>query len=405
MRTAELLLAHARLAERAGNVPAAVRWANRALRLVDEEREPAAVACRAQTLSVLATVRQREGRFDDAIALCRRVIADAEDGADADPGLAASLAHAWFILDWALYDIGRPEEATHSRGALAIYERLGDLDRQAAVLNNLGGFAYHEGRWHDAVELYQRARRGVRARGRHGQRRLRRLQHGRGPQRPGPAGRGAPPAAPRAADLARVGVRLGDGVRDDAARPRRRPRRPPRRGARPARAGVQRLPAAARAPRRGASPRPTPRRALAFAGRPDAALLAADRALRDATRTAPLLHRVRGFALAQLGDEDGAAARAPRVAARRGGARRTLYELAVTLDALDALGGAPPGSAARRAALLEQLGVEALPAPAAQPRIPGSPAGSRTVTTPSPWPFFCRLLMHGGAPQSGSRPS
>ena len=138
-------------------MPAAVRWANRALRLVYGNHEPAAVACRAQTLSVLATVRQREGRVDDAIALCRRVIAETEHGADADQGLAASLAHAWFILDWALYDAGRPEEATHSDGALAIYERLGDLDRQAAVLNNLGGFAYHDGRWHDAVALYQRA--------------------------------------------------------------------------------------------------------------------------------------------------------------------------------------------------------------------------------------------------------
>ena len=39
VRTAALLLAHARLAERAGNVPAAVRWANRALRLVDGDGE------------------------------------------------------------------------------------------------------------------------------------------------------------------------------------------------------------------------------------------------------------------------------------------------------------------------------------------------------------------------------
>ena len=69
-----------------------------------------------------------------------------------------ALAHACFILDWALFDSGRPEEATHSARALEIYERLGDLDRQAAVLNNLGGFAYHEGRWDEAVALY-RARR------------------------------------------------------------------------------------------------------------------------------------------------------------------------------------------------------------------------------------------------------
>ncbi|MET0816832.1 MAG: hypothetical protein ABWZ67_04720, partial [Solirubrobacteraceae bacterium] len=44
-------------------------------------------------------------------------------------------------------------------------------------------------------------------------------------------------------------------------------------------------------------------------------------------------------------------------------ARGNAYEVAVTLDALAALGGAPSGSAARCAALLEQLGVEALPAP------------------------------------------
>ena len=382
VRTAELLLAHARLAERAGNVPAAVRWANRALRLVDDEREPAAVACRAQTLSVLATVRQREGRFDDAIALCRRVIADAEDGADADPGLAASLAHAWFILDWALYDIGRPEEATHSA------RRAGDL-RAARRPRPPGRGAQQPRRVRlprGPLARRRRAlparRRGVRARRRHGQRRLRRLQHGRGPQRPGPARRGAPPAAARAADLARVGVRLGHGVRDDPARPRRRARRPPRRGARPARAGVQRLPAAARAARRGAG-RGLHRGGPRVRGRPDAALLAADRALRDATRTAPLLHRVRGFALAQLGDEDGAQ-HALHASLRDAEERANIYEVAVTLDALAALGGAPAGSAARRAALLEQLGVEALPDPPVSPAFRDRRRGSSTVTTPSP---------------------
>ena len=364
-RRAELLLAHARLAERAGNVPAAVRWANRALRLVDGEREPAAVACRAQTLSVLATVRQREGRFDDAIALCRRVIADAEDGADTDPGLAASLAHAWFILDWALYDIGRPEEATHSRGALAIYERLGDLDRQAAVLNNLGGFAYHEGRWHDAVELYQR---GAEASERAGD------------------------TANAAFGACNTGEVLSDqGLLDEARHQLRRALRIWRGseydwgtafattllGRAAVRAGhhaegldlleqgftdFQRLRAL---PDAGLAEAYTAE-GLAFAGRPDAALLAADRALRDATRTAPLLHRVRGFALAQRGDADGAL-HAFHASLRDAEERANLYEIAITLDALLALGGAPAGSAARRAALLEQLGVEALPDPPVSP--------------------------------------
>ena len=352
-------------------MPAAVRWAGRALRLVEGGRDPAAVACRAQTLSVLATVRQREGRVDQAIALCRRVIADAEEGADADPALAASLAHAWFILDWALYDAGRRDEATHSQGALAVYERLGDLDRQAAVLNNLGGFAYHDGRWHDAVALYERA---------------------------AAASERAGDTANAAFGACNVGEVLSDQGRLEEAR--RQLRRALRiwRGSEydwgTAFATTLLGRAAVRSGRhaegldlleQGASSFRRLRalsdadlaeaysaEALAFAGRPDAALVAADRALRDATRTLPLLHRVRGFALAQLGDGEGAA-HALHASLEEAEARANAYELAVTLDALEALGGAPAGSAARRAALLEQLDVEALPAPPLSPASRGLP--------------------------------
>jgi tetratricopeptide (TPR) repeat protein len=361
VRTAELLLAHARIADRAGNVPAAVRWGRRALRLVEGKHEPAAIACRAQTHSMLAGMRQREGRTREAIALCRRVIADAHGGREADPGLAASLAHAWFILDWALYDAGRPEEATHSEGALEIYERLNDLDRQAAVLNNLGGFAYHEGRWHDAVALYERA---------------------------AEASERAGDTANAAFGACNVGEVLSDqGRLEEAGRQLRRALRIWRgseydwgtafattllgraavRSGRHAEgldlleqglSGFQRL----RALPDAALAEAYTAEGLAFAGRPEAALLAADRALRDATRTVPLLHRVRGFALAQLGDRDGAA-HALHASLNEAEERGNAYELAVTLDALEALGGAGAGSAARCAALLEQLGVEGLPAP------------------------------------------
>ena len=261
-----------------------------------------------------------------------------------------------------------PEEATHSRGALAIYERLGDLDRQAAVLNNLGGFAYHEGRWHDAVELYQR---GAEASERAGD------------------------TANAAFGACNTGEVLSDqGLLEEARHQLRRALRIWRgseydwgtafattllgraavRAGRHAEGldlleqGYGRLPAVARAPPTRRSPRPTPRRALAFSGKPDAALLAADRALRDASRTAPLLHRVRGFALAQLGDEDGAL-HALHASLRDAEERANAFEIAVTLDTLEALGGAPAGSAARRAALLEQLDVDALPDAAAQPGI------------------------------------
>ena len=103
-------------------------------------------------LAALAMTRQRQGRSEDAIALCAQAIAEGEGA-----GEERAVAHACHVLDWALHDAGRPEEATHSARALAIYERLGDLDRQAAVLNNLGAFAFHAGDWREAVVLYRRA--------------------------------------------------------------------------------------------------------------------------------------------------------------------------------------------------------------------------------------------------------
>jgi tetratricopeptide (TPR) repeat protein len=46
----------------------------------------------------------------------------------------------------------------HSKVALRIYEELGDLTGQAVVLNNSGTFAYWQGRWDEALSLYERGR-------------------------------------------------------------------------------------------------------------------------------------------------------------------------------------------------------------------------------------------------------
>jgi tetratricopeptide (TPR) repeat protein len=69
-----------------------------------------------------------------------------------------ALAQAYYLMDAAYFGMGKPEEATYSERALAIYSDLGDLWRQAVVLNNMGAFAYLEGRWEEALALYERAR-------------------------------------------------------------------------------------------------------------------------------------------------------------------------------------------------------------------------------------------------------
>ncbi|MDX6657048.1 MAG: hypothetical protein QOH62_1841, partial [Solirubrobacteraceae bacterium] len=370
LRVAELLLRHAQVAERAGRVVPAVRWALRGLRALEGLEDQDAGACRARLLSTLATVRQREGRMGDAIALCDRAIAEAEAA-----GEDAALAHACFVLDWALVDSGRAEEATHSPRALAIYVRLGDLDRQAAVLNNMGGFAYHEGRWDDAVALYRRASAASERAGDIGNaafgncnvgellsdqghledadaelRRALRIWRGSGYEWG---------TAFATAQLGRVAVRAGahgeSGVLLGQALTEFR-----RLGAMSDAALVDAYLS----------------EASAFAGEAQRALDAAERLLPEATRTAPLLHRVRGFALAQMGVREAAreAFHAALVVAR---AQAIDYEVAVSLDALYALcgGDGPEGDPRpQRDALLAKLQVVALP--------PAPVGGSSTEVAP-----------------------
>jgi predicted ATPase/class 3 adenylate cyclase len=367
---AALLLRHAQVAERAGRVVPAIRWAQRGLRALDGLESGAARSCRARTLSLLATVRQRQGRMEQAISLCRAAIAEAMAA-----GEDSALAHACFILDWALFDSGRSDEATHSHRSLAIYERLGELDRQAAVLNNLGGFAYHEGRWDDATELYRRAaeaseRAGDVAnaafgdcnvgevlsdQGRWAEAELKlrealRIWRGSGYEWG---------TAFATALLGRTAVRAGrdaeglDLLASALAAFRRL-------GARGDLALVEAYQA----------------EALAYRGESERALSTADRLLRDAGRTAALLHRVRGFALAARG-ADGPAALAFEASLAAARAHAIDFEIAMTLEALERLPSTLDEDRAERHewrdALLARLDVVAV----AAPPLPSSPAPAR----------------------------
>jgi tetratricopeptide (TPR) repeat protein len=62
------------------------------------------------------------------------------------------------VLDWALVDLGRNDEAVYSSRALGLYQELGQLGPQATIYNNLGMFAWMEGRWDEAIELYGKGR-------------------------------------------------------------------------------------------------------------------------------------------------------------------------------------------------------------------------------------------------------
>jgi len=53
--------------------------------------------------------------------------------------------------------LGDTTVAATGEEALALYERLGDLDGAGKASNNLGAIAYFDGRWDDAVRWYRKA--------------------------------------------------------------------------------------------------------------------------------------------------------------------------------------------------------------------------------------------------------
>ena len=138
---------------RIGRYSHALRRLSHALRTLEDVEGEAAVAQRARLFGWYALVLQRQRRPLVAIEWCHKAIEEAQRA-----GARDALAQADFILDWAYVALGRRQEAVYSARAVEIYEELGDHERLANVFNNLGGYAYLDGRWDEALDLAERAR-------------------------------------------------------------------------------------------------------------------------------------------------------------------------------------------------------------------------------------------------------
>ena len=353
---ASLVQRQAHVHERVGRTAAAVRSARVGLRMLEGETGRGAGAVRAQLVTTLGAVRQRQGRHREAARLCREGVVAAESAGD-----QLTLARACFLLDWALVNLGQGAEAVHSAVALAIYERAGDLDRQAAVLNNLGMFAYWDGKWDEAIKLYERgADASMRAgdvanaafgdcniaevladQGRIAEAETRLLRARR-------VWRGTEDAHGAAFATALLGRAAARGGRSDEALELLDD----------ARAELRELGFGGDAALADAYKA----EALVLAGRSAEALEAAEKLLRlDVTAPSALLWRVQGFAHGADGDVVAAelALRTALSEARAGGED---YEAALALDGLAALGVPDAASLSSEAgALLSALGVERVP--------------------------------------------
>ena len=148
-----LCFKHSVLAERSGSYPQALRWLQRGMQGLESREDPPAVQQLARLVASYGLIRQAQGRRLDAVHWLTRAIETSQRADERE-----ALAHAYFVLDWALVELGRAEEAVHSQRSLELYEELGKLGPPATIYNNLGMFAWLEGRWDEAIELYDKGR-------------------------------------------------------------------------------------------------------------------------------------------------------------------------------------------------------------------------------------------------------
>jgi len=148
-----LLLKEGVIRERFGRYPEALQWYNRGLRSLDPLPPDEQGRMRSELGLAYAGVRVRQGELVDAAGWCKQVVEEAEPA-----GNLPALAHAYYLMHLAYISNRSPERAALRGLALPIYEELGDLLGQANVLNNLGVDAYYEGRWQEALDLYERSK-------------------------------------------------------------------------------------------------------------------------------------------------------------------------------------------------------------------------------------------------------
>lgn len=131
----------------------ALRWITRALHVLDGAEEDAEVQRqRAQLLAWYGWFCEEQGSHERAVTWCNRAITQAEQAGDKE-----ALAKALSTLDAAHMELGTLEDPSNTERALALMEESGDLDGQARVLNSHAIYLYFRGQWDDALAMYGQA--------------------------------------------------------------------------------------------------------------------------------------------------------------------------------------------------------------------------------------------------------
>jgi predicted ATPase len=150
---ARLILKQAKLADKAGKPSSSLKWLTRAMGLLDAATDHEAAVQRARVSATYSAVRAGQGRARDAIRWAERAIEESEA-----VGEQEALANAHYMIAWTKVNQGDLGQAFHFERALSLFEELQDVQRQGDVLTYYGAMAYWEGRWREAIDLYERGR-------------------------------------------------------------------------------------------------------------------------------------------------------------------------------------------------------------------------------------------------------
>jgi tetratricopeptide (TPR) repeat protein len=150
---ANLALKRARARMRVGAYQLALAETTKGRRLAERVTSTDGMKARARLLSFRSMLRMAQERPREALALAEQAVLEAESAGEEE-----ALARAYSTMDWSYYMLGEPHKATHLTQALAIYQRLGQVERAADVMNNIGAFAYLDGDWARAVEWFSKSR-------------------------------------------------------------------------------------------------------------------------------------------------------------------------------------------------------------------------------------------------------
>lgn len=153
LHTVDLLRKEAVIEERLDRARLALRTLSRAIALLDGSDTSSALAARARLLGAYAVVREKQGRYRDAIRWGIRAEAAAQAAND-----DRALAEAYEALHSASSMAGVAQAQPYGRLALGLFDQLGDREAVSRALNNLGVLAWFDGRGGEALAMFDGAR-------------------------------------------------------------------------------------------------------------------------------------------------------------------------------------------------------------------------------------------------------